>query len=161
MTHPDQAYEALASAHAFPVNEAIQIGGQYVPLLRDGPLLYISGQIPRIGDRVHFVGAVGSGPGAAIDMGSARRAAAISTLRALALAKAALGSLAAIRSVPRISVFVRSAPDFTQQSEVADGASEALHAVFGPRGVHTRTSVGVLQLPKGAAVEIDFVFGVD
>jgi enamine deaminase RidA (YjgF/YER057c/UK114 family) len=161
LTHPDQAYVELASTHAFPVNEAIQIGGQYVPVLRDGPLLYVSGQIPRIGDQVHFVGTVGSGPDAAIDLTSARRAAAISTLRALALAKVALGSLAAIRSVPRISVFVRSAPDFTQQSEVADGASEALYTVFGPRGVHTRTSVGVLQLPKGAAVEIDFVFGVE
>ncbi|MFO6421645.1 RidA family protein [Hylemonella sp. W303a] len=159
--HPDDAYLELASAHSFPVHEAIQIGGKYVPVLRDGTLLYVSGQIPRIGDQVHFVGAVGSGPHAAIDLAGARRAATVSTLRALALAKAALGSLAAVRSVPRISVFVRSAPDFTQQSEVADGASEALYAVFGPRGVHTRTSVGVLQLPKGAAVEIDFVFGVE
>ena len=159
--HPDDAYLELASAHSFPVDTAIQIGGQYVPVLRDGPLLYVSGQIPRIGDQVHFVGVVGSGPGAAIDLAGGRRAAAVSTLRALALAKAALGSLAAVRSVPRISVFVRSAPDFTQQSEVADGASEALYAVFGPLGVHTRTSGGVLQLPKGAAVEIDFVFGVE
>lgn len=159
--HPDDAYVELAAAHSFPLDEAIKIGGQYVPVLRDGNLLYVSGQIPRIGDQVHFVGTVSSGPDAAIDVDSARRAAAISTLRALALARVALGSLAAIRSVPRISVFVRSAPDFTQQSEVADGASQALYTVLGPRGVHTRTSVGVLQLPKGAAVEIDFVFAVD
>jgi enamine deaminase RidA (YjgF/YER057c/UK114 family) len=159
--HPDEAYVELAAAHSFPLNEAIKIGGQYVPVLRDGNLLYVSGQIPRIGDQVQFVGAVGSGSDAVINLASARRAAAVATLRALTLAKAALGSLATIRSVPRISVFVRSAPEFTQQSEVADGASEALYTVFGPRGVHTRTSVGVLQLPKGAAVEIDFVFGVD
>ncbi|QBK05308.1 RidA family protein [Hylemonella gracilis] len=157
----DEAYAKLAMAHAFPLGEEIKIGGQYVPVLRDGPWLYVSGQIPRVGDQVQFVGAVGSGPDAVIDLAGARRAATLSTLRALTLAKSALGSLAAIRSVPRISVFVRSTPDFTQQSEVADGASEALYAVFGPRGVHTRTSVGVLQLPKGAAVEIDFVFGVE
>jgi len=52
---------------------------------------------------------------------------------------------------------VRSAPNFNQQSEVADGASDVLVRVLGPSGVHTRTSVGVLQLPKGAAVELDLV----
>ena len=57
----------------------------------------------------------------------------------------------------RITVYVRSASTFTQQSEVADGASDVLCRVLGPHGVHTRTSVGVLQLPKGAAVELDLV----
>jgi enamine deaminase RidA (YjgF/YER057c/UK114 family) len=57
----------------------------------------------------------------------------------------------------RITVYVRSASTFTQQSEVADGASVVLCRVLGLRGVHTRTSVGVLQLPKGAAVELDLV----
>jgi len=59
-----------------------------------------------------------------------------------------------------MGVFVRSAPTFTQQSEVADAASDLLAAVLGPIGVHSRTSVGVLQLPKGAAVEIEFIFKV-
>jgi enamine deaminase RidA (YjgF/YER057c/UK114 family) len=61
-------------------------------------------------------------------------------------------------AVPRITVFVRSGPSFTQQSEVADAASDLLAAILGPVGVHTRTSVGVAQLPKGATVEIDFIF---
>ena len=55
----------------------------------------------------------------------------------------------------RLTVYVRSAADFTQHSEVADGASNLLHEILGSAGRHTRTSVGVLQLPKGAAVEID------
>lgn len=55
----------------------------------------------------------------------------------------------------RITVYVQSAPGFTQQSEVADGASEVLYRVLGPVGAHTRTSVGVLQLPKNATVEVD------
>ena len=152
----DEAFLKVAADYAFPLNEEIRIGGKYVPVLRDGDLLYVSGQIPRIGDKVHFIGAVG----AEVTLADARGAAAISTLRALALAKAVLGSLTAIRSVPRITVSVRSAPDFTQQSEVADGVSETLYAVFDSLGVHTRTSIGVLQLPKGAAVEADFVFGV-
>ena len=56
-----------------------------------------------------------------------------------------------------VSGYVRSAAHFTQQSEVADGASEVLCRVLGPQGVHTRTSVGVMQLPKGASVELDMV----
>jgi enamine deaminase RidA (YjgF/YER057c/UK114 family) len=57
-------------------------------------------------------------------------------------------------------VFVQCAQNFTQQSEVADGASEVLYAVLGDAGVHTRTSVGVYQLPKNAAVEIDLIAAV-
>ena len=65
-----------------------------------------------------------------------------------------------VRAVPRITVYVHSAPGFTQQSEVADAASDLLAAVLGERGRHSRTSVGVAQLPKGAAVELDFVFRI-
>ncbi|PXW22890.1 RidA family protein [Paraburkholderia caballeronis] len=154
--HPDEAFLNLAREHSFPVDEEIKVGGKYAPIVIDGGHAYISGQIPRIGDRVHYVGVVG----ADLSLDDARRAATVSTLRALALVRGTLGTLAGVVSAPRITVFVRSAPDFTQQSEVADGASEALYAVLGPIGIHTRTSVGVLQLPKGAAVEIDFVFGI-
>jgi len=67
------------------------------------------------------------------------------------------GNLGRIRKVLRINVYVQSAADFTQQSEVADGASEVLYSVFGEAGVHTRTSVGEFQLPKNASVEVDRV----
>jgi enamine deaminase RidA (YjgF/YER057c/UK114 family) len=59
-----------------------------------------------------------------------------------------------------MSVFIRSAPSFTQHSEVADAASNLLVAVLGASSAHARTSVGVAQLPKGAAVELDFIFKV-
>ncbi|HBK00577.1 MAG TPA: RidA family protein [Delftia acidovorans] len=78
-----------------------------------------------------------------------------------AFVQRAAGSLDAVRAVARITVYVRSAPDFTQQSEVADGASDLIARVLGPVGAHTRTSVGVLQLPKGAAVELDLIARVD
>jgi enamine deaminase RidA (YjgF/YER057c/UK114 family) len=107
-----------------------------------------------VGNQVRFVGAAG----AQVSLDDARRAAGISALRGLVLAQRACGSLDAISAVPRIGVFVRSAPDFTLQSEVADGASDVLYSVLGDAGVHTRTSVGVLQLPKGAVVEVEFVF---
>ncbi|TDF23559.1 RidA family protein [Delftia tsuruhatensis] len=149
------AQAALELGHRF--DGEIKIGGNYSPVVRDGQQLFVSGQIPRVGDEVLYVGTVGAG----IDLASARTAAAICAMRALAFVQRAAGSLDAVRAVARITVYVRSAPDFTQQSEVADGASDLIARVLGPVGVHTRTSVGVLQLPKGAAVELDLIARVD
>ncbi|ATH12113.1 hypothetical protein CHL79_06570 [Delftia acidovorans] len=149
------AQAALELGHRF--DGEIKIGGNYSPVVRDGQQLFVSGQIPRVGDEVLYVGTVGAG----IDLASARTAAAICAMRALAFVQRAAGSLDAVRAVARITVYVRSAPDFTQQSEVADGASDLIARVLGPVGGHTRTSVGVLQLPKGAAVELDLIARVD
>ena len=135
----------------------IKIGGNYVPLVRDGHHLYVSGQIPRVGNTVIVTGAVG----AEVSLIDAQKAAKVCVMRGLALLQRALGSLDHIQSVPRITVYVQSAPNFTQQSEVADGASEVLFQVLGAQaGAHSRTSVGVLQLPKNAAVEIDLIASV-
>lgn len=152
----DQKLQRIAAEFGFDPNEEIKIGGKYTPVLIDGNLAYIAGQIPRVGDEVRFIGVVGE----SISLEEARRAAGISTLRALALIKKARGRLDAIQAVPRINVFIRSAPDFTMQSEVADGASDVLYSVLGDVGIHTRSSIGVLQLPKGASVEVDFIFKV-
>lgn len=149
----DARFQALALALGHDFDGEIKIGGNYTPVQRDGHQLWVSGQIPRVGDEVHFVGALGE----AFDMTQGKRAAAICAMRALALLQRTVGSLEAIAAILRITVYVRSAPTFMQQSEVADGASDVLCRVLGPRGVHTRTSVGVLQLPKGAAVELDVV----
>lgn len=149
------AQAALELGHRF--DGEIKIGGNYSPVVRDGQQLFVSGQIPRVGDEVLYVGTVGAG----IDLASARTAAAICAMRALAFVQRAAGSLDAVCAVARITVYVRSAPDFTQQSEVADGASDLIARVLGPVGAHTRTSVGVLQLPKGAAVELDLIARVD
>ncbi len=82
-------------------------------------------------------------------------------MRALAILRQSLGTLDRIKKILRITVYVQSAQDFTQQSEVADGASEILYAIFASAGVHTRTSVGVFQLPKNASVEIDMIAAID
>jgi enamine deaminase RidA (YjgF/YER057c/UK114 family) len=152
----DERFERLAAEMGFPLNEEIKVGGKYTPVLIDGNMAYIAGQIPRVGDEVRFVGTAGD----TISLEDAKRAAGISAIRALALLKNACGSLDEIVSVPRINVFVRSAPDFTKQSEVADGASDVLSTVLEDAGIHTRTSVGAFQLPKGAVVEVDFCFRV-
>jgi len=153
----DDKLRQVAAEFGFDPDEEIRIGGKYTPILIDGSTAYISGQIPRVGEVVHFVGVVGE----SVSLDDGRRAAGISTLRALSLVGKHCGTLDAIATVPRITVYVRSAPGFTMQSEVADGASEVLYAVLGDAGVHTRSSVGVLQLPKGASVEADFIFGLN
>lgn len=149
----DARFQEQAQALGYSFDCDIKIGGNYVPLVRDGRHIYLSGQIPRVGDTVVVTGAAGAATGLA----EAQQAAKICVMRALALLQRSLGSLDAVQSILRITVYVQSAPTFTQQSEVADGASEVLFTVLGTAGAHTRTSVGVLQLPKNATVEVDLI----
>lgn len=149
---PDEKYQAAQQRLGYQLDE-FKIGGNYTPLVRDGNHLYISGQIPRVGDAIVLPGKVG----ASLTVAQAQIAAGISALRCLGLLKQALGSLDKVRAIPRITVYVRSAEDFDQQSEVANGASDLLHEILGAAGAHTRTSVGVMQLPKSAAVEVDMI----
>ena len=149
----DQRFDEAAIRLGYTFDGEIKIGGNYVPLVRHGEFVFVSGQIPRVGDTVVVAGAVGD----EVSLERARVGASICIMRALALLRQALGSLDDIGAILRISVFVQSAPDFTQQSEVADAASDLLVQVLGPAGAHARTSVGVLQLPKSASVEIDLI----
>ena len=152
----DQRFQQQAAALGYSFDGPIKKGGNYAPVIRDGSLVYVSGQVPRVGDDIIVIGAVG----ADVSLEQARLAARIDAMRGLALVGREVGGLDKIVAVPRMWVFVRSAPSFTQQSEVADAASDLLAAVLGPISVHSRTSVGVMQLPKGAAVEIEFIFKV-
>lgn len=149
----DIEFNKAAAALAYAFDGEIKIGGNYVPLVRDGDTIYVSGQIPRVGDTV----VVTSRAGAAVTLAQAQRAARVCAMRALALIQRELGSLDAVRTVLRVTVYVQCTQGFTQLSEVADGASDLLHAVLGAAGAHTRTSVGVYQLPKNATVELDLV----
>jgi enamine deaminase RidA (YjgF/YER057c/UK114 family) len=111
-----------------------------------------------VGDRVVITGRAGT----EVPLEQAQLAAKVCTLRALALLQRSLGSLDKVRAVLKLNVYTQSAEHFTQQSEVADAASELLHAVLGPgAGAHARTSVGVYQLPKNATVELDLVAAVE
>ena len=152
----NQRFQQQAADLGYSFDGEIKVGGNYAPVVRDGELVYVSGQIPRVGDEVVVVGAAGVD----VSLEQARLAARVGAMRALALVSRVAGSLSDVVAVPRMTVFVRSGPSFTQQSEVADAASDLLAEVLGPVGVHTRTSVGVAQLPKGATVEIDFIFRI-
>lgn len=149
----DSSFAAIEAALSYSFDGEIKIGGNYVSVVRDNNQVFVSGQIPRVGDQVVVTGRVG----AEVSLADAQRAAKVCTMRALALLRQELGSLDKIARILRITVFVHCAQDFSQQSEVADGASEVLYAVLGEAGIHTRTSVGVYQLPKNAAVEIDLI----
>lgn len=130
----------------------------YVPTLVSGDLLYISGQISRDGNGETVTGVLGSAGGPGIKEG--QHAAAVSALNILAQAKAALGSLEKIAQVVRLTGFVASTADFTDQPAVINGASDLMVSVLGDRGRHTRAAVGVAALPAGAAVEIDAIIRI-
>ena len=152
----NETFNLAAATLSLDPNADLRIGGNYTSLLQEDHLIYISGQIPRIGDVVMVTGRVGE----EVSVAEAQRAAEICVMRALTLSLQHLGDLDKLKRVLRMNVYVQSANGFTQQSEVADGASNLLRKILGEAGLHTRTSVGVFQLPKNAAVEIDFVFAL-
>jgi enamine deaminase RidA (YjgF/YER057c/UK114 family) len=149
----DERFDEIAREVGLPPDGELKIGGNYVPVRRHGAELWVSGQIPRIGDRVAVVGRAG----ADVVLAEAQRAARICALRALALLRRTLGTLDAVEAVLRVGVFIQCTAMFTHHSEVADAASEVLHRVLGEAGAHARTSVGVQQLPKDATVELELV----
>lgn len=152
----EDRFQQIAAELGYSFEGEIGIGGHYVSAVRHADAFYVSGQIPRVENTVVVTGRVG----AETTLGQARVGARICTMRALAILRQSLGSLDQVRHMLRITVYVQSAPEFTAQSEVADAASDILHSIFGAAGGHTRTSVGVFQLPKNAAVEIDMIVAV-
>jgi enamine deaminase RidA (YjgF/YER057c/UK114 family) len=150
-------FDSVAKELGHSFDGEMRIGGNYVPAVQNGDEVYVSGQIPRIDNTVMVVGRVG----AEVSLEQGRHAARICTMRALAILGQLLGDLDRIKKVLRINVYVQSAADFTQQSEVADGASDILYSIFAEAGVHTRTSVGVYQLPKNASVEVDMIVALE
>jgi enamine deaminase RidA (YjgF/YER057c/UK114 family) len=125
----------------------------YVPVKVVGGLGYVAGQIPMADGAVDPAGAVGSDVTTEDANAAARRC----VIQALAALKETLGSLDRVRGIAKVDVFVASAPGFTDQSKVANGASDLLVEVFGDEGRHARAAVGVPELPLGAAVEVALV----
>jgi enamine deaminase RidA (YjgF/YER057c/UK114 family) len=125
----------------------------YVPFVDAGGLLHISGQISQSADGSLILGRLGDD----LDVAAGKAAAERCALSIVAQVKAAVGDLDRVIRFVKLGVFVNSAPAFTQQPEVANGASDLLVALFGERGRHARSAVGVPVLPRGVAVEIDAV----
>lgn len=148
--------ESLLAELGLTLPAAPAPAANYVPFVRSGNLLFVSGQISRSPTGEEIVGKLGAGLG--LDQG--RRAAEICALNILAQAKAALGDLDEIAQIVRLNGFVNAAPDFTDHPLVINGASDLMGRVLGERGKHSRCALGVSGLPFGVAVEIDAVIAI-
>lgn len=127
----------------------------YVPTVEANGLLYLSGQLPFRQGQV-MTGRLGE----TADVAVGRQAAEACAVMIIAQLKKALGSLDRVERIVRLGVFVASTGDFKEQPKVADGASSLMVALFGDKGRHARSAVGVPVLPLGAMVEIDAVVAV-
>ena len=127
--------------------------GAYVPAVQYQKLVFVSGQIPMFNGKVQFSGKVGR----EVNLEQAQEAARLCAVNALAVLRSQQGSLDSIRRIVRLEVFVNSAENFTDQSQVANGASNLLGEIFGNAGQHARLAVGVSELPLGAAVELALI----
>jgi enamine deaminase RidA (YjgF/YER057c/UK114 family) len=125
----------------------------YVPAVRTGRYVYTSGQLPTVDGKLPAVGKVGDEVSAQDAAGMARTCA----LNAIAAAASAAGGLDAIRRIVKVSGFVASAPGFGGQAQVINGASELLIEVFGEDGKHSRSAIGVAELPLNAPVEVELI----
>ena len=130
--------------------------GSYVPATRSGQHVFTSGQLPMSQGQLVCAGKVGT----EVSLEEAHAGAALAALNALAAAASVAGGIDRIVRVVRVCVFVASAPGFTDQPKVANGASDFYFAVFDAAGRHARSAVGVAELPLNAAVELELVVEV-
>lgn len=125
----------------------------YVPVKVAGGLAFVAGQIARADGGVLHPGKVGSD----VSIAQAQEAARLCALQALSALREALGGFDRLLGIAKVEVFVASAPGFTDQALVANGASDVLAEIVGEGGVHARAAVGVAELPLGACVEVVLV----
>ena len=129
----------------------------YVPTVRTGDLLFVSGQLCHWQGENRFIGKLGR----EISLEDGKRAARLCGLNLLTQAKAALGDdLDRVVRCVKLVGFVNSMPDFTDQPQVVNGCSELMGEVFGDSGKHARSAVGLAALPGNVAVEVEAVFEV-
>ena len=151
------AVEARLKELGITLKEPAKPIANYVPYVRTGNLLTVSGQICLDGEgKLVATGQLGAG--VSIEDGQrAARACAVSLINQV---KAAIGDLDRVKQVVRLGGFINSAPDFLDGPKVLNGASDLMVAVFGDKGRHARTTVGVASLPADAAVEVEGIFEV-
>ena len=146
-------YEAKLTEMGITLPEAPAPLAAYVPAKQVGDLVYTSGQIPLQAGELNFKGKVG----ADLTEEQAYEAAKICAINCLSAIKGVIGSLDKIEQIVKVTGFVNSAPGFSAQPKVLNGASEFFLEVFGDAGRHARAAVGVCELPIDAAVEVDII----
>jgi len=128
----------------------------YVPAVKVGDFVYTSGQIPIEDGKLKYAGKVTKD----LSLEEAQQAAKLCAINCFRAVKSVAGNLDEIEQIIKLTVFVNSPEGFTDQPKVANGASEFLGSVFGDAGIHTRSAVGVSELPINSAVEIEMIVKV-
>jgi enamine deaminase RidA (YjgF/YER057c/UK114 family) len=145
--------EARISELGLAIPPVVKPVAAYTPAVRSGSYVYTSGQLPMVDGALPATGKVG----AEVTPERAKELAQICALNAIAAVKSIVGDLDQVVRVVKVVGFVASAPDFTGQPGVVNGASELLGQVFGDAGVHARSAVGVAVLPLDAPVEVELI----
>lgn len=145
------AVEAKLAELGLSLPEVVPPLAAYRPAVRSGQYVHTAGQLPMVDGRLSMTGKVG----AEVTAEEAKDLARVCALNALAAVKSVVGDLDRVARVVKVTGFVASAPDFTGQPAVLNGASELLGEVLGDRGVHARSAVGVAVLPLDAPVEVE------
>jgi len=144
----EEKIKSLGIKIPIPPNPA----GSYIPIVKSGNLMYVSGQIPMIDGKVTFTGKVSDD-----NIEIAKESARICAINILAQIKKDLGDLQKISKIVRLNGFVNSVPEFTQHPKVINAASDLFYEIFGDCGKHSRIAVGVLSLPLNSMTEIDAI----
>ncbi len=152
MTSPEERLGALG----LKLPAVVAPLAAYVPAVRSGSHVYTSGQLPLVAGELPATGKVG----AQVSADQARKLARSCALNGLAAVASVTGGLSAVRRVVKVTGYVASAPGFTSQTQVVNGASELLLEVFGESGTHARSAVGVAVLPLDAPVEVELIVEV-
>jgi enamine deaminase RidA (YjgF/YER057c/UK114 family) len=134
-----------------PANPA----GLYIPAVRAGNLVYTSGQLPLVAGKLIEPG--GKGKVNQINQEHAAAASRIALLNALAAIKSVTGTIECIEQIVKLTLFVASESFFSSQHIVANGASSLIREIFGEKGSHTRSAVGVAELPLDASLELELI----
>ena len=128
----------------------------YVPVVRVGDLLFLSGVLPSRDGQLILTGKLGQG----ITIEQGMEAAKVAALNALAIVRGEVGSLDKVKRIVKMVGHIASAPGFTDQPQVLNGASDLLVQIFGETGKHARVAVGAAELPRQAPVEIELIVQV-
>jgi enamine deaminase RidA (YjgF/YER057c/UK114 family) len=150
------SYEDRLKQLGFKLPQAPKPVATYVPAVRAGELLFLSGVLPMQNGQLAFTGKLGR----ELTVEQGMEAARITILNALAIAKQELGTLDRIARVVKVVGHVASAEGFTDQPQVLNGASDLLVEIFGEAGRHARVAIGAAELPRRAAVEIEVILAI-
>lgn len=148
-----QTIEQKLATMGIAIPAASPPAASYVSVVRTGNLLFTAGQLPQAGGKLVATGLVGRD----VDVATGKEAAKHCAINVLSQIKAAVGDLEKIGRLVKLTVFVASAPGFTEQHLVANGASDFMVEALGERGRHARSAVGMASLPLNAPVEVEAI----